>query len=675
MSSFGSDTCQDLEKAESKEWILTNGLGGYSSSTIPGVNTRKYHGLLISPMDPPWKRRMFLSKVEETANIDGQNYELSTNYYPGLVHPKGYRHLEKYLLNPLPSFRYQLPGFLLLKKVFMPWHRNAVILNYRVFKKPEISANISVRPLVNSRELDEITKVDQDTIEIRQKKKNRKITVSFPETNSRIYLGSDNMHYTESELSETERWYRNMEYPKEKERGYEYQEDHYNPGYFHHTMDDPEGEFSEFNLLTAAGHGAEKDFDDIYSKDPESFKKEEKKVLQRLGQLKTNLPPSLLEHGKDLSPLVYAADSFVTVNDEIIAGYHWFSTWGRDSLIALPGLTLVTGRAGTARKILHRIANHERGGLIPNRFGREWGEMNSIDSSLLYFYAIHKYLAYTDDLEFAENIWKVLSKILNTFLEGVEGKVKTDDDGLLETGEGLTWMDARVDEKCVTPRAGKTGEINALWYNALRILETVGRLIGKKIDSSLSAERMKKSFNEKFWNPNNHYLYDVVGKNKDDRLRPNQIFAIGLPFTILDEKRAESVISVIEDRLLTPYGLRTLDEENSEYRGSYKGAVGERDRAYHQGTVWPWLMGPFVTSLVKVRGRIGKKRSENLLLPLLGEHLKEAGLGTISEVFDGEEPHNPRGCISQAWSVGEILRCYVEDVKGIKPPFEEKYME
>jgi len=384
--------------------------------------------------------------------------------------------------------------------------------------------------------------------------------------------------------------------------------------------------------------------------------------------------------------LTTAADQYiVSRGDEksVIAGYHWFSDWGRDTMIALPGLTLPTRRYDVARGILRAFARSVDQGLLPNRFpdAGETPEYNTVDATLWFFEAVRAYLAYTDDLPFVQNeLYRVLTDIIAWHVRGTRYGIKLDANGLLNSGEDgvqLTWMDAKVGDWVVTPRRGKPVEIQALWYNAVCIMEDlatrVGDEPGRKRYNGMAA-LTKWSFNRLLWNENGGYLYDVVnGAPPDASIRPNQIFAVSLHYSVLSPERAKQVVDTVQQHLLTPYGLRSLAPSGPQYRARYTGDGRSRDGAYHQGTVWPWLMGPFITAYLKVNGRseAALRQAEQWLVPFK-EHLSEAGLGHISEIFNGDAPHQPVGCIAQAWSVAEILRVTVEEIHALR--LQEKLM-
>ncbi len=671
---FGREICDDWKDAIEKEWLVWNGRGGYASSTIIGLNTRRYHGLLLAPINPPWDRNLFLSKVEEKVEFKDQEFELSANKYPGTVYPHGHKNMEKFELGPFPTFYYSLPEFYLKKQIFMPHGYNAVVLKYEVQNDRDYEVNLRIFPLINYRKAGNLGKMDffRDDFKQHAKKKDVKLFRSG-ESEPFIWMGSDMMSYTESDLSEEDRWYQDMVYLKERERGYESREDHYNPGFFEIPIERGE---NTFHFLATAGADLKDDFEKIYSKKPSSFENERKSTLVRLQSIVEDAPLSKSgESDSAWEHIIRASDSFIAENDYIITGYHWFSTWGRDTLISLPGLTLVLGRYELAKRILSSTLDKMEGGIVPNRFWKSEVEFNSSDASLLFFNALFKYLLYTDDLKFIQESWQYLKEIIQRYSSSEGERVRMDNTGLIWVDEGTTWMDARVDGRCVTPREGKPVDVNALWYNALKIMETIGEKIGKNPKFEIEAEDVKKRFVEKFWYRDKGYLYDLLhAEGPDNSLRPNQILALSLPFPLLDSEKAKELLNKVREELETPFGLRSLSKESPEYRGSYEGDIRSKDLAYHQGTVWGWLMGPYITSLCRFCDEEGREHARELLESFVKGHLNEAGIGTMSEVFDGDEPHNPGGCISQAWTVGEVLRSYCEDVKEIRPPFEDEYL-
>jgi predicted glycogen debranching enzyme len=375
-----------------------------------------------------------------------------------------------------------------------------------------------------------------------------------------------------------------------------------------------------------------------------------------------------------------------TEKKSVIAGYHWFDDWGRDALISLPGLTLVTGKFEDAQEILLTFERYCHKGVIPNRFSDKAGDIplyNTVDATFWFFNAVLQYLKYTDDYSFVqEKLWKTLNHIMEHHVQGTIFGIHMEEDGLISHGPQLTWMDATTVDRFVTPRDGKAVEIQALWYNALKTMQLLAERFnqGDKAEKYYSmAEKARASFSEKFWNPKNGHLFDVVSEDGvDSTLRPNQIIAASLDFPIVDRKRGKRVVEAVWKRLWGEYGLKTLPEDDPKYIGKYLGDWTHRDSAYHNGTVWAWLLGPFTTAFLKTKNHEERWRKfafQRFLQPLFREEIRRAGLGTISEIFDGDAPHLPRGCVSQAWSVAEPLRAYVEDVAFVRPPHEREVLQ
>src|SRR5262249_9458276 len=457
-------------------------------------------------------------------------------------------------------------------------------------------------------------------------------------------------------------WYRNFEYQVERERGLDFNEDLFSPFLLKFDMTDR----SSASIIAST--------EILEARDVEEYRQAE--IMRRAEIIAA--PPI---EDQLVSALLAAADQYIVAREHcktVIAGYHWFGDWGRDTMIALPGLALVTGRTGMAKSILLEFAKHIDRGMLPNRFpdAGETPEYNTVDATLWYFEALRALGEYTNDYDFIKtNFYAGLVDIIDWHERGTRYGIKVDHDGLLLSGEPgvqLTWMDAKVGDYVVTPRQGKAVEIQALWYNALRVTEELAARFGDRANKKRfgdMASRAKRSFENQFWNEQAGCLYDVVsGDGRDASIRPNQILAVSLKHSMLSREKSKNVIEVVEGELLTPYGLRSLAHSDPAYRPRYEGGVWDRDTAYHQGTVWPWLMGPFITAYVRTNGstKRARERAKELLGPLQ-DHLSDAGLGHISEILDAESPHAPRGCIAQAWSVAEILRAAVEDVFAVKP--------
>jgi len=660
MIQFKQEICRDLDAALRREWLETNGLGGFASSTIIGLNTRRYHGLLVAATKPPVGRFLLLSKLEETLFIEGQAFELSANRYPGVVHPQGFRYLKQFRLDPFPVFTYEIEGIEIEKSVFMIQGENSTVVHYELKKNnhPESPKNLwlELRPLIAFRDYHNATH-ENGAISRDVEERSDLASVSPYQGLPSLYLAHNAV-----DLRKTGDWYRNFEYDAERERGLDFSEDLFNPLVLRFDL----------RLRRQASVIASTEQRDVA-----------KVVEYRQSEITRRRNATLSSPVEDdfVQTLAAAADQYIVSRGDqktVIAGYHWFSDWGRDTMIALPGLTLPTGKHEVARSILRTFAKHADQGMLPNRFpdAGETPEYNTVDATLWFFEAARAYLAYTGDLEFVrDELYPVFADIVLWHVRGTRYGIKVDPSGLLSSGEPgvqLTWMDAKVGDWVVTPRRGKPVEIQALWYNALCIMEDLARHFGdeagqKRYRSMATLARW--SFNRLFWNEPTGCLYDVVnGGPPDASIRPNQIFAVSLTHSMLSTERAKAVVEKVQEHLLTPYGLRTLAPSDPQYRGRYTGGPTERDGAYHQGTVWPWLMGPFISAYVKVNGdsEAARRQAAAWLAPLK-DHLADGGLGHISEILDGDSPQRPCGCIAQAWSVAEILRALVEDVYGLRP--------
>ncbi len=656
---FDQSVCSRLDLALTREWLETNGLGGFASSTLIGLNTRRYHGLLTASTTPPTGRILLLSKLEETVVIDGQRYELASNQYPGAVHPQGYQYLKEFRLDPFPVFIYHVAGLEIEKRVFMVHGENTTVTEYEVRSingsgKPK--CELEIRPLIAFRDYHSTTHKN-DALNPALDTQDGLVSIS-------AYSGLPPLYFAHNaqELVTDGRWYLNFEYRVERERGLDFEEDLYQPFTLH------------FQLTRRSAAAV------IASTQPHDVKSAA--VLREAERRRREAVVDAAPIDQPLvKTLTAAADQYIVQRGSfksIVAGYHWFTDWGRDTMIALPGLTLVTGRFDIARQILEAYAQSVDQGLLPNRFpdASETPEYNTADATLWFFEAIRAYLHYSGDEKFVrQQLYPILKDIIDWHVRGTRYGIHVDADGLLAcgesgvqlTGSNLTWMDAKVGDYVVTPRTGKPVEIQALWYNALCIMEEFGRRFGDPSSESLCASlaiEASASFNKRFWNESTGCLYDVVENgHADGSLRPNQIFAVSLPHSMLPPEKARSVVETVQTELLTPLGLRTLSRHDPRYRARYEGGVTERDTAYHLGTVWPWLMGPFVTAYMKVNQRSEAARQQaETWLTAFSEHVTTTGLGHLCEIADAEYPYTPRGCIAQAWSAAEILRAAVEDV-------------
>ncbi len=660
MINFDSDICTDFEEAVSREWLETNGIGGFASSTVSGANSRRYHALLTAATKPPLGRVVMLSKFEETVSIDGKAYELSANQYPNSVHPQGFKYLKSFRLDPFPIWTFEIEGVPIEKKIFMVYGENTTVCQWSVpsdeftswLEIPNVSdarpaaerqISLELKPLLAFRDYHHLR---QNTDGFNTDFEAAKNIVSV--TPSTDFPALFFMHNAVA-LEKTSCWYRDFDYAIEKERGFDFQETLFQPFAL------------KFDLSQAASVIASTQIDEVY----------------KIGQLEA----AELARREDLivragakddfcAQLVLAADQFIVARGTgktVIAGYPWFSDWGRDTMIALTGLTISTNRAEIAREIILEFSNHLSMGMLPNRFpdvGDE-AEYNTVDATLWYFEAIRAYAEKSKDYDFVrENLYEKLAETIAWHMRGTRFQIHVDTDGLLYAGEEgvqLTWMDAKIGDWVVTPRIGKPVEIQALWYNALKIMADFALKFGDEQDRErfeAMAETARQSFNAVFWNDAEDCLFDVVvNGNRDASVRPNQIFAASLPYSMLSIGQARKVVEKVEAELLTPVGLRSLSPKDKAYRPIYIGSPFERDSAYHQGTVWGWLIGAFVDAYRRVypNGNQTETRVEEILAGFK-KHLTKAGLGQISEIFDADAPFNPRGCPAQAWSVAEVLR-------------------
>jgi predicted glycogen debranching enzyme len=648
---FDTLTTQNFDEAVKKEWIETNGLGGWASSTITAAHTRRYHGVLVAATAPPLGRMVLLSKLDETIAAGGERYELGCNRYPGAIYPHGFRYLHSFYRDLFPVFYYRVGHILLRKTVAAVNGENTTLVLYEVIHAPE-RITLELQPLAAARDFHNLTRANE-FIRTEPAFAGGIFSVKPYEGVPEIFISVPG-----STFQAKPEWYFDFEYLAEKERGLDFREDLFSYGTL--KVDRNEGERFGVIISTASPEG----------RDPFEMFAEEKR--RREGLL-------CAEGIKDTysRTLTLAADQFIVKRGHdlrtIIAGYHWFSDWGRDAMIALPGICLVTGRFDDGKKILRSFSGNISNGILPNRFPDAGGEpeYNTADASLWFFIAAFKYLHYTNDEPFInDELMPVLRDIITWHDRGTRHNIHVDEDGLLSAGEPgvqVTWMDAKVGNRVITPRQGKAVEINALWYNALTICGKLLHRFGNYPEGDSFIDRAKKvkdRFLELFWNESGGYLYDYIdGEYRDGAVRPNQIFALSLPFPLLSGVKARRTLKTIEDKLYTPFGLRSLSPEDPDYHSHYGGDPESRDTAYHQGTVWGWLMGPYVSAIANVEGTAGKKRARKILENLI-PHLRDGGIGTISEIFDGETPHTPRGCVAQAWSVAEILRAYREDIIG-----------
>jgi len=611
-----------MKQPDTREWLETNGIGGFASSTVTGMNTRRYHGLLVAATKPPVGRMVLLSKFEETLILGGRRYELGSNRYPGVIHPQGFVHLTEFRYEPFPTFVYEVDGVVLEKTIFMAHGENTTVVQYELRGMAPHECSLELRPLIAFRDYHSTTH-ENGAI-------HAPIAMGVGYVKCSPYQDCPDLYLSHSaaEIRPTGEWYRNFEYAIEEQRGLDYREDLFNPLVL------------TFDLACDARPVVTASTQPVSAELATSLREAEK--VRRCGIAQS--------HDPFVRALKRSADQFIVQRGEgstVIAGYHWFSDWGRDTMIAFPGLTLATERFDEARGILKAFADSVDRGMLPNRFpdAGEMPEYNTVDATLWFFEAVRAYLEYTGDIEFVRSsLLPVLTDVIGWHEKGTRYGIRMDDDGLLLAGEPgvqLTWMDAKVGDWVITPRYGKPVEIQALWYNALRVMEV---LTGESRYAEL-ADRARHSFRTRFWNEAAGCLYDVVNSEVcDASIRPNQIFAVTLYHTMLDPGQSASVVAAARDHLLTPYGLRSLSPSDPQYRGRYEGDPWHRDSAYHQGTVWPWLIGPFVTAYLKVNGRSAPAIQQAVeWIGELRRYLEHEGLGQVPEVFDGDAPHRAGG--------------------------------
>ena len=645
---WGRGDCGELDSALRREWLVTNGLGGFACATVAGIHTRRYHGLLMAALNPPLGRTLLVSKLEPTAHYAGETYLLACNEYrDGTVHPHGYRHLERFWREgSIPVWRFALADAWLERRVWMRHGRNTTFVRYTL-SRASASLTLELEPLCTCRDYHHHGQQQHEDGEPRVETVPRGCEIHFREGAPAYRLLSD-----QADFQPDPDWHWQFRHRLEDERGMDAAEDLFRPGRFRAELQPGQS----LTVVLSAERRPARDGGTALRKE-----RERQQVLLRRA-------------GRPTEPwrrqLVLAADQFLVARQgevagtTVIAGYPWFGDWGRDTMISLTGLTLATGRHREAADVLRTFAAHRYKGLLPNRFPDQGQipDYNTVDATLWWFHAVHAYWQATQDRATVAALYPALADSLHWHHEGTLHGIRVDPvDGLLEAsdpGVQLTWMDAKVGDRVFTPRAGKPVEVNALWINALRVMESLaGALDEDPLPYRMAAERATGNFGRRFWNPDTGYLFDVVdGPDGDDAsLRPNQILAVALPCEILDEPRRRAVVEVCARRLLTSYGLRSLAADHADYHPGYRGGVVERDGAYHQGTVWSWLLGPFALAHYRVYGDAVLARS---FLEPLRDHLDDACLGTVSEIFDAEPPHRPRGAFAQAWGVAMWLEAW-----------------
>jgi len=640
-----------FEEGTNKQWLVTNGIGGYASSTIVGCNTRKYHALLVGPKTPPYNRTCYVSKVNETITVNGVKHEISTNECLGYV-SKGFNYQTSFKKEYFPIFEYEVNDIKIKKQLTMIYGKNATVLKYEI-ETGDKESLFEIAPLINYRDFHATNTSEIEFAQVLLANNNLKIVY---DTENSLFIDTNLTHYERFEKIN----FNNMYYRVEKQRGLDAVENHFIPGVYSIKIE-PNTKV-ELYMTFSTEYIPKIDLAFVNS----IFEKE----IYRQNRIidKANL------NDEYANKLVLAADQFIIQkpDDEygIIAGYPWFDEWGRDTFISFEGLLLVTKRYEIARKVLLSNVKHIEDGIMPNTFNNYTGEglYNSVDAGLWFFEAVNRYIEYTNDYKFIiENIYPYMKEIVLSYSEGTLYNIHVDkSDGLLISGTPeiqLTWMDAKVGDKVITPRNGKCVEINALWYNALNIMMKLANELKDNIEYKMykhMAEVCKISFNEKFWNSSKDTLYDVIEPYSHE-IRPNQILALSLSYPLISGSRAKIILDTVSEHLYTPYGLRTLSQYSNNYIGKYYGDVWQRDSAYHQGTVWTWLLSEYIIAFCRTNGYSLKDRKRWLkYIKVLQENIVDDCIDSISEIFDGDYPHLPNGTYAQAWSVGNILKLFTD---------------
>lgn len=655
----GKEILRDFEAAKNREFLITNGIGGYASRTINGLSSRIYSGLLVASLNPPVERRLLLSDLRERISIKDKSTKDKNNViclsdkrkeeFSNLYVTSSAENAKQYgfEFKLYPKYSYYVNETFIDKEIVMDYGYNTTAIKYTV-KTTCNDVDLEILPLINNRDHHERTL--REDFKCVQRLKKKGVSLIFDINDIKLNLLSDKCKYLKKEA-----WVDDIPYFVEIDRGDNGLDCHFNPGYFKISVD----KFStvEFTIVASVEECAELDGNYYINKEIER---------------KNNLLNKVENRDEFIDNLVISSDNFIVSRKStncktIIAGYPWFSDWGRDTMISMVGLTLCTNRFDDAKEILISFKKYIKNGLIPNMFPDSGVKplYNTIDATLWYFNAVYKYLEYTSDYDFVyENLIHDLNDIIKHHINGTYYSIKMDDDGLLMGGDKntqLTWMDAKIAGHAVTPRYGKAVEINALWYNAICFMID----LNKKFNIGCSnyekiKEKIQKNFVKTFWCEETNYFYDYIcSEEKNSQIRPNGVIALGLPYSLIDEETGKKALETAFKYLYTPYGLKSLSNLDIEFRGEYKGNLYERDMSYHQGTAWSWLMGPMITATKKYLNDIDLCKR---MIEPFKDHLSDGGILGVSEIFDGKNPYNQRGAYAQAWGVGEVLRVYMEGI-------------
>ena len=650
-----------------REWAVTNGIGGYAGSSMIGAHSRTHQGYLIASLHAPIERYLVFSKINETATVGTRTVSFETSQHRAsgkTVYTEGQKFLTSFIYDGSVHYTYETDNFSFEKHITLKRNANVCAVAYEL-TAGDSDCTFTLTPLFNYREHSESS--TPDTLKFETFTEDRTFYL-VPEKNKDIAI---RFQTSEGTFSERETVYDiDMQLQIEVDLETDGLDCHYCPVDLSIAV--PANTTKKVSILCSIG--------DVNERPAPVSATEAFSILEENARCHAELFEKAGYHDSFANQLVLASDQFLTYREStkmmtVLAGLPWFTDWGRDTMIAFTGLTLCTKRFKEAEEILLTFARYIRHGIVPNMFPDDNMPplYNTVDASLWYFYAVYQYLHYNPAAEaeafVKEQIFPHLKEIISAYEKGTDFSIYMEDDGLIHAGSGLdqiTWMDVRVGDWVATPRHGKPVEINALWYNALRIMES----LCEKFDEDASAyrtraEQVKESFNAKFWDSANQCLFDVVdGDEPDDHIRPNQVYAVSLPFSLLPEEQEKAVVALVEKELFVGCGLRSLAPDHPDYHGIYCGALAKRDAAYHQGTAWGFLLGGFFSAYMKVNHHSSSAAANAVrMLEPVRKHLTDSGcIGSISEIFDGDTPHNPRGCYAQAWSVGEVLRCYCEDI-------------
>ena len=662
----------DFKDLIQREWLISNGIGGFASSTVTGANTRKYHGLLVAALTPPARRYMVLSKVDESLEINGRNYPLYTNICDNYI-SDGYKKIESFEKKYVPKYVYKIEGITLTKTISMQYGKNTVTVLYTI-KNGDNKAKLTLAPIINFRDFHQVNK--DSRFDLKEEINNTKVKMIInKESKFPLYMKCSEGNY----IQHQDDIFRNMFYLEEEKRGFDPIENHIIPGRYEIEL--KEKEEKEISFVFSL----EENIDEVNAKD---VIKEEEKRLKKIVK-DTKLVKKGDEDAELLEDFVITADSFLAYRPSfglhtIIAGYPWFLDWGRDSLIAFEGLLLKTRRFDIAKEVLLTFTKDIKYGLVPNGYSGYDNRplYNSVDASLLLFEEIKKYINYTQDYKFIkDNFYEWLKKIIESYKNGIDvdnNNIYMERDSLIHSGTPNTqntWMDVKYGDFAVTPRNGKAVEINSMWYNALKIMEELSaKFETDEVSKSYGnlAEKVKKSFNKKFYNSKKKCLYDVLD---DEKVRPNQLFSLSLSYPVLNAsgKVAKEMLKTVTDELYTRHGLRTLTKKDKQYVATYEGDSFRRDMSYHQGITWPWLFGiynnAFKVVIENTKGAKAKKDLQkdydtfvkNLKATTKTMMYKEGCVQSVSELYDSKPPYLPKGAFSQAWSMAEIFRILIDN--------------